>query len=161
MKQSKAGRHGNCIEYNCCCTVQNIHTILYHYLFKISQYEDFSILAMSLYQSHTLLYYLLSVPPRMTSYSDNQTVNEGSNLRLFCNATGRPAPNITWIRVSDDEVLFAGNPWYIVNINRTYSGTYRCVADNRVPSPVNSTISINVLCEYSLYYQLPASLILI
>ena len=97
----------------------------------------------------------------MTSYSDNQTVNEGSNLTLFCNATGKPTPNITWIRVSGDEVLFVGNTWHIVNINRTYSGTYRCVADNGVPSPVNSTISINVLCEYTLYYQLHASLILI
>ena len=121
----------------------------------------FFIVAMSLYQSHTLSCSLLSVPPRMTSHSDNQTVNEGSNLTLFCNATGQPTPNITWTRVSDDEVLFVGNPWYIVNINRTYSGTYHCVADNGVPSPVNSTISINVLCEYTLYYQLHASLILI
>ena len=88
----------------------------------------------------------------MTSYSDNQTVIEGSNLNLFCNATGKPAPNITWTRVSEDEVLFVGNPWHIININRTYSGTYRCVADNGVSSPVNSTISINVLCKYTLYY---------
>ena len=97
----------------------------------------------------------------MTSYSDNQTVNEGSNLTLFCNATGKPAPNITWTRVSEDEVLFVGNPWHIININRTYSGTYRCIADNGVPSPVNRTISVNVLCEYTLYYQLHASLIFI
>ena len=105
---------------------------------------------MSLYQSHTLSYSFLSVPPRRTSCSNNQTVNEGSNLTLFCNATGKPAPNIAWTRVSEDEVLFAGNPWHIVNINRTYSGTYRCNADNGVPSPVNGTISINVLCEYTL-----------
>ena len=89
----------------------------------------------------------------MTSYSDSQTVIKGSNLNLFCNATGKPALNITWTRVSEDEVLFGGNPWHIVNINRTYSETYRCVADNRVSSPVNSTISVNVLCEYALYYH--------
>ena len=116
---------------------------------------------MSLYQSHTLSYSFLSVPPGMTSYSDNQTVNEGSNLPLFCNATGKPDPNITWTRVSEDEVLFVGNPWHIVNINRTYSGTYRCIANNGVPSPVNSTISVNVLCEFTFYYQLHVSLILI
>ena len=116
---------------------------------------------ISLYQSHTLSYSFLQVPPRMTSYSDNKTVNEGSNLSLFCNSTGKPPPNITWNRVSENEVLFVGNPWHIVNINRTYSGTYRCIADNGVPSPVNSTISINVLCEYTLYYQLQVSLILI
>ena len=57
-------------------------------------------------------------------------------------------------------MLFFGNPWHIVNINRTYSMTYRCVADNGIPSPVNSTIPINVLCEYTLFYQLQLSLIL-
>ena len=95
----------------------------------------------------------------MTSYSDNQTVNEGSNPTLFCNATGKPAPNITWTRVSEDEVLFVGNPWHILNINGAYSGTYRCIADNGVPSPVNSIFSIDVLCEYTLYYQQHLSLI--
>ena len=127
----------------------------YHILLRLkSQCGLFIIVIMSLYQSHTLSYSLLSVPPRMTSYSDNQTVSEGSNLSLFCNATGKPTPNITWTRVSKDEVLFVGNPWPIANINRIYSGTYRCTANNGVPSPVNSTISVNVLCEYTLYYQL-------
>ena len=97
----------------------------------------------------------------MTSYSDNQTVKEGFDLTLLCNSTGKPPPNITWTRVSEDELLFVGNPWHIANINRTYSGTYRCIADNGVPSPVNSTISINVLCEYTLYYHLQVSLIFI
>ena len=123
--------------------------------------NNFFIAIMSLYQSHTLSYSFLSVPPGMTSYSDNQTVHEGSNLSLFCNATGKPDPNITWTRVSEDEVLFVGNLWNIVNINRTYRGTYRCIANNGVPSPVNSTISVNVLCEYTFYYQLHVSLILI
>ena len=122
--------------------------------------ENFFVV-MSLYQSHTLLYSFLSVPPGNILHSDNQTVDEGFNLTLFCNSTGKPLPNITWTRVSEDEVLFVGNPWYIVNINRTYSGTYHCIADNGVPSQVNSTISINVLCEYTLYYQLHVSLILI
>ena len=115
--------------------------------------NNFFIVIMSLCQSHTLSYSFLSVPPRLTSHSDNQTVNEGSNLSLFCNATGKPAPNITWTRVSEDEVLFIGNPWHIININRTYRGTYRCIADSGVSNPVNSAISINVLCEYTLYYH--------
>ena len=122
--------------------------------FKIQvSMNTFFIVIMSLYQSHTLSYSFLSVPPRLTSYSDNQTVNEGSNLSLFCNATGKPAPNITWTRVSEDEVLFVGNPWHIININRTYRGTYLCIADSGVSNPVNSAISINVLCEYTLYYH--------
>ena len=122
--------------------------------FKIQvSMNTFFIVIMSIYQSHTLSYSFLSVPPRLTSYSDNQTVNEGSNLSLFCNATGKPAPNITWTRVSEDEVLFVGNPWHIININRTYRGTYLCIADSGVSNPVNSAIFINVLCEYTLYYH--------
>ena len=136
--------------------------VVYHYLLRLKLLSIiFFIVIMGLYQSHILSYSFLQVPPRMTSYSDNKTVNEGSNLSLFCNSTGKPPPNITWTRVSEDEVLFVGNPWHIVNINRTYSGTYRCIADNGVLSPVNSTVSINVLCEYTLYYQLQVSLILI
>ena len=123
--------------------------------------KNFFIVIMSLYRSHTLSYSLPSVPPKMTSYSNNRAVNEGSNLPLFCDATGKPDPNITWTRVSEYELLFVGNPWHIVNINRTYSGTYRCIADNGVPSPVDSTISVNVLCEYTLCYQIHVSLILI
>ena len=122
---------------------------------------NFFMVIMSLYQNHTLSFSFLSVPTRMTSYSDNQTVIEGSNLNLFCNVTGKPASNISWTRVSEDEVLFVGNPWHIVDINRTYSGTYLCIANNGVSSPVKSTIPINVLCEYTLYYQLHVSLILI
>ena len=122
--------------------------------FKIQvSMNNFFIVIISLYKSHTLSYSFLSVPPRLTSYSDNQTVNEGSNLSLFCNATGKPAPNITWTRVSEDEVLFVGNPWHIININRTSRGTYLCIADSGVSNPVNSAISINVLCEYTLYYH--------
>ena len=133
-----------------------------HYLLRLkSLWRIFSLLIISFYPSHILLYSFLSVPTRMTSHSNNQTVIKGSNLNLFCNATGKPVPNITWTRVSEDEVLFVGNPWNISNINRTYSGTYRCVADNGVSSPVNRTISINVLCKYTFYYQLHASLILI
>ena len=163
MKQSKARRHGNCLNTTaiaqhkiyiyCCCLPLPFKIIV--------TLNNIFFVIVSLYQSHTSSYSFLQVPPRMTSYSDNKTVNEGSNLSLFCNSTGKPPPNITWTRVSEDEVLFVGNPWHISNIIRTYSRTYRCIADNGVPSPVNSTISINVLCEYTLYYQLQVSLILI
>ena len=36
MKQSKDRRHSNSIEYNCCCTVQNIYTVVaYHYVLRL------------------------------------------------------------------------------------------------------------------------------
>ncbi|XP_022802711.1 hemicentin-2-like [Stylophora pistillata] len=91
----------------------------------------------------------ITVPPKITSTGDSQIVTEGSGLVLFCNATGKPAPNITWTRVlevgTDSQELFVGNPWIIVNISRTSTGTYRCTADNGIGSPVNHTISMKVL----------------
>ena len=118
---------------------------------------------MKLLQSHTLSYSFLSDPSRITSSPDRQTVMEGSNQDLYCNATGKPAPNITWTRVLEDgtnsQVLFVGSPWRIVNIRRHFTGQYRCTADNGIRGSVNHTFLVNVLCKYSLFFQL--SLILL
>ncbi|XP_022799301.1 hemicentin-2-like [Stylophora pistillata] len=92
---------------------------------------------------------VIYVSPQITSASDSENVTEGSELVLFCNATGKPVPNITWTRVledgTDSQKLFVGNPWIIVSISRTATGTYSCTADNGIRSPVNHTISVNVL----------------
>ena len=86
--------------------------------------------------------------------SGEQFVKERSNLNLYCGASGEPAPNITWIRVfkngSESEVLHTGATWNIVSINQTDTGNYGCIANNGVGSPVNRTITVNVLCKYTL-----------
>ena len=108
-------------------------------------------------------YSFLLAPSRITSSPGRQTVTEGSNLDLYCNATGKPAPNITWTRVLEDgtnsKVLFVGSHWRIVNIRRNFTGQYHCTADNGIGSPVNHTFSVIVLCEYTLHFLL--SLILL
>lgn len=79
-------------------------------------------------------------------------VNEGADLSLFCNATGKPTPNIIWTRVlkndTDGDQVFSGNPWIIVNISRTATGTYRCTAYNGIENPVNHSLNVNVFCKY-------------
>ena len=111
---------------------------------------------MKLLQSHTLSYSFLSAPSRITSSPNGQTVTEGSNLDLYCNAIGKPAPNITWTGVLGDgtnsKLLFVGSSWRIVNIRRNFTGQYRCTADNGIGGPVNHTFLVNVLCEYTLYF---------
>ena len=96
----------------------------------------------------------LSAPPSITPSRGYQTVNEGSDLALFCNATGKPTPNITWTRVLEDgtsiKLPFVGSSWRTENIRRNFTGRYRCTADNGIGSSVNDTISVNVLCEYTL-----------
>ena len=93
---------------------------------------------------------LFSVPIRLTNVSRDQTVLEGSNVTLFCEATGRPTPNITLTRVPQDgsngEVLHRGQNWDFLNISRTASATYRCTAGNEFEK-VGQEFQVNVRCK--------------
>uniref|UniRef100_A0A672SNB6 Cell adhesion molecule 1 n=1 Tax=Sinocyclocheilus grahami TaxID=75366 RepID=A0A672SNB6_SINGR len=63
-------------------------------------------------------------------------IREGENLELTCQAKGKPQPHqVNWVRV-DDEVpshaVITGSDLFIENLNKSYNGTYRCVASNSV-----------------------------
>ena len=98
---------------------------------------------------------LLLVPVLLTKVSDNQTVLEGSNTTLFCEASGQPRPGITLTRVlengSDGEALPRQPTWNFPNISRTSSGTYRCTAKNALEK-VSRVFKVNVTCKYIKYY---------
>ena len=89
----------------------------------------------------------------MTNVSRNEPLLEGSDLQLFCFASGRPAPNIAWVRIfpsgSESDVLHRDTTWDLKNISRIDAGTYRCTASNGVGNPVNHTLLVNVECEYT------------
>ncbi|XP_033982894.1 cell adhesion molecule 1-like isoform X5 [Trematomus bernacchii] len=61
---------------------------------------------------------------------------EGENLELTCQAKGKPQPQrVNWVKVDDDvpsHAVISGGDLYIENLNKTYNGTYRCVASNAV-----------------------------
>uniref|UniRef100_A0A4W5LDK2 Cell adhesion molecule 1 n=1 Tax=Hucho hucho TaxID=62062 RepID=A0A4W5LDK2_9TELE len=61
---------------------------------------------------------------------------EGENLELTCIAKGKPQPyQISWLRVDDDvpsHTVITGSDLFIENLNKSYNGTYRCVASNTV-----------------------------
>ena len=73
-------------------------------------------------------------------------------MQLLCKASGRPAPNITWVRItsngSESNVLHKGTTWDFKNVSRTEAGTYRCIAYNGVGYSVSYTLMVNVECEY-------------
>ncbi|XP_053378543.1 uncharacterized protein LOC128548152 [Mercenaria mercenaria] len=73
-----------------------------------------------------------SEPPTMLSQIGNQNVTEGSILRLYCNVTGNPPPQIWWYR--EDEYLpeQSGRILEINNISKTDEKKYRCIAGNLV-----------------------------
>uniref|UniRef100_UPI0037E955FB cell adhesion molecule 1-like isoform X2 n=1 Tax=Semicossyphus pulcher TaxID=241346 RepID=UPI0037E955FB len=61
---------------------------------------------------------------------------EGENLELTCQAKGKPQPQrVNWVKVDDDvpsHAVITGADLYIENLNKSYNGTYRCLASNAV-----------------------------
>uniref|UniRef100_A0A8C6SIX2 Cell adhesion molecule 1 n=1 Tax=Neogobius melanostomus TaxID=47308 RepID=A0A8C6SIX2_9GOBI len=61
---------------------------------------------------------------------------EGENLELTCQAKGKPQPQLVkWVKVDDDvpsHAVITGGDLYIENLNKSYNGTYRCMAANAV-----------------------------
>ena len=79
----------------------------------------------------------------------NQNVCEGSMVTLSCNATSKPAPNITWTRVWENgtdsgELPSLDGYYFIRNISRSSNGTYRCTAFSGAGNPVNQTMEMIV-----------------
>uniref|UniRef100_A0A665TUW1 Cell adhesion molecule 1 n=1 Tax=Echeneis naucrates TaxID=173247 RepID=A0A665TUW1_ECHNA len=71
----------------------------------------------------------------VVTYPEGLT-REGDNLDLSCIADGKPHPHqINWLRVDEDvppHAVVTGSDLYIENLNKSYNGTYRCVASNAV-----------------------------
>ncbi|XP_077578839.1 cell adhesion molecule 1b isoform X3 [Stigmatopora nigra] len=69
----------------------------------------------------------------VVTYPEGLT-REGDNLDLTCIAGGKPHPHvIKWLRVDEDvppHAVVTGSDLYIENLNKSFNGTYRCVASN-------------------------------
>ncbi|MEQ2273572.1 Cell adhesion molecule 1, partial [Xenotaenia resolanae] len=88
----------------------------------------------------------------VVTYPDGLT-REGDNLDLTCIAEGKPHPHqINWLRVDEDvppHAVVTGSDLYIENLNKSYNGTYRCVASNAVGEAYDDYI----LYVYGMYYS--------
>jgi len=100
------------------------------------------------------IHVIVTVPVKLINVSRDQTVLEGSNMALVCEATGKPTPNITLTRMLEDgtdgEILPRGLTWNFLNINRAASGKYRCTANNEYET-VSQVFKVNVTCKYFTY----------
>ena len=102
--------------------------------------------------------FVFTEKPSITTDPQGDTVREGENVTLFCNATGDPVLTISWTRrvslvttsakfsFSDDNKKLA-----ITNVNRTDSGEYRCVARNRVGSDTSDAAMLDVQCKTRIF----------
>ena len=76
---------------------------------------------------------------------EKQTIMEGDNLTVVCNASGIPPPMVSWIKVDGGE-RFDSRDLVFTNINRTQAGEYRCEASNECGNASEVAI-IEVECK--------------
>ena len=87
----------------------------------------------------------------------NITKEEGSNLTLFCNATGNPTPIILWTKDgspinNNSRIRFSKHNRLLTisNVSRTAdSGHYRCVANNNLGNDTLNVATVDIQCKFS------------
>ena len=83
--------------------------------------------------------------------SHDTLVNEADDVKLFCNSTGNPRPNITWsfLNGSNSRIIGSGETLFLSNVSRNQAGTYKCTAANDIMvSTANVQVAIN--CKYDI-----------
>ena len=101
-----------------------------------------------------IILYLSTDKLEIATHPQNITTREGQNVTLHCNATGNPAPKISWykdgypINNSFSTILSPSHEQLtITNVNRTDSGDYTCRAKNRVGTDTSNASTITVQCK--------------
>ncbi|KAL0994540.1 hypothetical protein UPYG_G00123710 [Umbra pygmaea] len=92
----------------------------------------------------TSVHILVQVPPTIINLSKDIMVNEGSNVTLLCQASGKPYPSLTWKLLSPSDVLESEDEYLdLPNISRQRAGTYECTASNDIGKDAQ-TVEITV-----------------
>ncbi|XP_047669347.1 neuronal growth regulator 1 isoform X1 [Tachysurus fulvidraco] len=92
-----------------------------------------------------LIQLIVKVPPKIYDISSDITVNEGGDISLFCLASGKPEPKITWRHISPSARKFeSGENLNISGITRDAAGDYECGAENDIASPDTRTVKVTV-----------------
>ncbi|XP_046602597.1 lachesin-like isoform X2 [Neodiprion lecontei] len=98
------------------------------------------------------------IPPDIKddASADGLVAKEGGNIRLRCQATGTPMPNVTWRREDGRNIILRhdnqkealkyhdGEILELTGVLRQEMGSYLCIASNGVPPSVSKRYSIDV-----------------
>ncbi|XP_064651488.1 lachesin-like [Lineus longissimus] len=94
---------------------------------------------------------IVQSPPSIdeTASTPRLDVTEGTDAILNCEASGVPAPKISWSRpngkpLPGGQTTYYGNQILLKNIGDAVSGVYRCKADNNVRPPAVHDITVQV-----------------
>ena len=97
------------------------------------------------YRTHFII---ISDKPSLTTLPSDQIVLEGNTATFHCEATGNPAPKITWMK--DGKTVSQEQPLNI-ETHRNDSGKYWCLAENGLNSTVNASAMLDVQCKRWLF----------
>ncbi|KAL4657608.1 igLON family member 5 isoform X2 [Arapaima gigas] len=89
------------------------------------------------------VYLIVQVPARIVNISADVTVNEGSNVNLFCLAVGRPEPTVTWKDFKFD-LQSEGEFLDITEIKRHQAEDFECITHNGVAAPDSRRVRVTV-----------------
>ena len=95
--------------------------------------------------------FLIVDPPSVRINKIRETIEEGDNITLTCNASGKPQPRVSWTKLGRFEVLSNTSSLTVVNVSRP--GTrdnmiqYQCTASNGVGIPATDIANVTVHCE--------------
>uniref|UniRef100_UPI00358FE66A limbic system-associated membrane protein-like n=1 Tax=Myxine glutinosa TaxID=7769 RepID=UPI00358FE66A len=94
--------------------------------------------------SHVFL--LVQVPPQITKVSEEQTVSEGADVTMTCQAEGRPEPVVTWRHLQPPERTLEadGEVLHLESVSRDQAGEYECLASNEAGPPATRRLQFNV-----------------
>ncbi|XP_022810214.1 deleted in malignant brain tumors 1 protein-like, partial [Stylophora pistillata] len=102
----------------------------------------------------------IKVEPQIVNLQCPGSVVQGSNVTLYCNVTGNPSPNITWIWEDTGEVLGRNEELTFSAVKRSQAGNYQCLAWNGIGNMSTKTCSLDVFCDpLVLNFECPTSVI--
>ncbi|XP_022799300.1 fibroblast growth factor receptor 3-like isoform X2 [Stylophora pistillata] len=100
---------------------------------------------------------VIYVSAKVTEIKGEQTVHEGGNLQLTCEASGKPDVKITWTKEKTGNqgntgMLQEGKVLTITKISRNDSGTFNCTAYNGFGEAESQTVFVNVTYPAKIFH---------
>ena len=93
----------------------------------------------------------------ITAHPQSVMKTEGENVTLSCNATGNPAPTVSWTKdgspiSNNSRISLSGDNKQLTirYVSRTDSGEYECVADNSLGNDTSNAATLDVKCKCDL-----------
>ena len=97
-------------------------------------------------RSHSV-FFLVPVQISVDIISGWETLTQGGNLALSCNASGYPEPTVTWSKLNADELITSSLWLNFTNINKEATGEYVCDSNNTCGKKRSSVRTIDVQCK--------------